>query len=1363
MIRFVVRGGLVMALLGLAACGSSDDGGGSLATDLGAPCLTVFDAAGDNAGGAAALLGKASSAGTVDLSSASCTPDVHGNVTIGSGKCGPVVAIDKSFTAKTGNALGKITIEAGNSLVVPRIIGSMPLEVETAGIAVAGVLSVGTSSCPVGHSGDPKGHVKFTFTGTQAPSNPATDSGADKGIELQKGGSLHLFGAKGVAPLSVNWTALSKPAGPKAYQQAGIGITAPVADQGESTLYLAADVTKGGSSGWQVGDWIVVATSSFSPFESEFVQIAGLQSSGSGSVVTLAQPLRHYHFGRADPGLPSDANYNADASTNFGVDERSEVGLISRSITFTASTPAPSGDLNDQNSHWGGEIRILAGYSEASIQGVELEKFGKARLGSYPIHFHMTGPAGPHLIDSNSIHHSYNKCVTVHMASGVNISNNVCARAIGHLYYQEIAQEQGGKFIGNLGLGAMSHNFGLADNVRKTPDGLVMNFWEGDNQARINGYDGLNVPNTDNQFNPSHGSCYRPDGTGALVPASAPPCADGTFYTEQSSGFWIGNPGTVLQGNSIGGCQGSGKAYWYVPPKVDPLTGVSPKNETVSFLNNRAHACFDGVFGEEEAPVVSEQMFPTVDGLPTSNLNALNVVAHFKGLTATRIRNRGLWVRPMWSVVESSRFATNRESVTLVSSGGTDGNGPGVWSMLKDSVLVGLSTNNVDRWGPCPPTSGKGLGCVDGNPKANDILDKAYQGPGWNSAGFMIYDGPVRIIHNHFINYRVAPAFTEADKKTLDNYRFEPKAAFPNLPAPETYEGDAALGWFQSNQSAYPTATVTQALSFTNTDLRHQIYTDRVNVNSFKDGDKNTALIDLDGTLTGYQVVDANGVRVPDEYPISLNNLPFNRNGNAVDECLATGAQDTQFENRATSLISPANMASLEFEALYPLPATWQDMIFSKDNADSTDGQGHGVHETMQLQSRNGLGVWEPKVASGASYSVRTAPSTANAVAGIPPQGMPKIVRVGFTDAVKSHMDTKPFSVRVGICYSNTNGAPPNGDFTITRGYKSWGGNGTNTNNATLQKYFTLLNQRYKQQFCINLDAQNQGGPDVPGNFTAGLGCPAAGVTLVPDSGSCPAGSTPGSDRNNLPICVYAQTPLSATQSMADITNADGTPNAADKYYFDKTTGMLYFNVQQTAPNAKGAAPLGSCRGLTSDDPSCPGANELETYYPCPVQGCTNYSVTVNDPSYAPGPSTCDALAGGSIYGKDGKSGFTTPDPVITNRLGYAGQSGPSAIVTAVQNPSTANGETFLRWTPKNPPNCPQTTPIAPPVPIADAGRAARSARPWFEVAKWVRDGLAVVSASATVPEWGKEWFSARKPPVPDIGALMKICTAAPA
>jgi hypothetical protein len=41
------------------------------------------------------------------------------------------------------------------------------------------------------------------------------------------------------------------------------------------------------------------------------------------------------------------------------------------------------------------------------------------------------------IVNANSVHHSYNKCVTVHSTQNLTISNNVCARVVGHGYYEE--------------------------------------------------------------------------------------------------------------------------------------------------------------------------------------------------------------------------------------------------------------------------------------------------------------------------------------------------------------------------------------------------------------------------------------------------------------------------------------------------------------------------------------------------------------------------------------------------------------------------------------------------------------------------------------------------------------------------------------------------------------------------------------------------------------------------------------------------------------------------------------------------------------------------------------------------------------
>lgn len=1202
----------------------------------------------------------------------------NGNVDLGPGAACQSAHVDRDFTG--ADALGDVTIRSGGALYLL----DETREVDVASISVAGLLQAGSADCPIGID-HPDHTVTLRFTGqgpTTPPAPPAAHEACpavSKGILVQSGGQLLLHGARGVedGANGVSWTHLAKPAGPSAYQSTSAGIAEPVEAGGERRLFLARDVSRG-SNPWQAGDWIVVATSSFSPFESEFVQIASVAPATQGSVVTLQQPLMHYHFGGDDPGAPGAANFGADAKKNYGVDERAEVGLVSRNLRLTARTPDPATSPQDTRLHWGGEVKFCAGFAAARLRGVELEKFGKEQLGSYPLHFHMTGDvANRPLVASNSIHHSYNKCVALHATSNLTVSDTVCARAIGHLFYQELGNEKNIAFLRNLGLGAMSHYFGIADSVPKTSDGAPQNFWEGDHLGRAIGYSAFNMKNTDSQTNPTRSACFRPSpiGDGRVDFVQPAPCAPGQFYIEPASGFWITHPSARLEGNSIGGCQGIGKGYWHVPPP-DGANGAPKFDPTGVFLNNRVHACYDGLFSEGHFGTVSDQLFPTRGGLSTADLNSVNVIGRFTGLTATRNRNRGVWMRPMWTVVDHGRFATNRDSVTLVSSGGNDGNAPGVWALLTDSVVVGISANNVERWGPCPSTSlGDGPGCVDLNPLANEIVEKGYQTPRWNSAGYMIYDGPVRIIDNRFVNFLrdPSPLLTVADRNHLASYR-----GYPN-PQTTVYEGDAALGWFQNNQSAYPTATTVKGLTWDNVDLRHQIYTSKVNLGDFRDGDQNTALIDLDGSLTGYKVVDAAGNPVPGTFPISLNNLPFNASSNAVDECLATGQQDEQFEGRATSLISPGHMATLEFEALWPnvQDQSWQDLTFFKDSPD------YGTHQSMRLLSRNGQGIWEPKVTSGFGYSVlQAAPTTVpGAPSGAP--GMPNAVRVGFTDAVKPDMDSHPFYVRVGICYTDASGAAPPGNFTIRRGYKSWGGNGVSFNNPQLQPFFNFLAGRFAGESCFNLDKQNR-----TLNFGA-TGCPARGVTPVPAGGACPSPSTLDAATRQ---CVYPVTSLSAAASLAELTHPDGTPASFTKYWYDRDIGMLYFYVMQDAENARGVGPIGSCPG----DPACPGPDELDTYYSCPPQGCINYSVELAG-AYTPGMPNCDAKAGGSVYTYQGGR-YALPVPANQNRLAYAVKSvaGPAPNVRdgeIVQaNPVAANAKGFAHSVAAKAPLCAVTT-----------------------------------------------------------------------
>lgn len=135
-------------------------------------------------------------------------------------------------------------------------------------------------------------------------------------------------------------------------------------------------------------------------------------------------------------------------------------------------------------------------------------------------------------------------------------------------------------------------------------------------------------------------------------------------------------------------------------------------------------------------------------------------------------------------------------------------------------------------------------------------------------------------------------------------------------------------------------------------------------------------------------------------------------------------------------------------------------MTFTKDYKDFCPGP-LCDHQKMELTSRNMLGVWEPKVVSGVGYTVAASPCSNPPDCTTGEAGIPARVSVGLTDAVKPVISAEhPFAVRMGICYTNTDGShPPADKFTITRGYHSWGGNGTNFNDLDVQQYFNILTE----------------------------------------------------------------------------------------------------------------------------------------------------------------------------------------------------------------------------------------------------------------------------------------------------------------
>ena len=163
------------------------------------------------------------------------------------------------------------------------------LELTTEWIMVHGELEIGTEARP---------HTrKATITLTDNVKDEdisgvgGTTDRSDRGI-MMMGGTLNLHGNR-----TNSWTKLSK-----------------TADAGSNSI----DVLN--AAGWRVGDVIVLASTDFDPHQAERRTIAAIR----GNTITLDKKLDYMHFGKI----------------TFDVDERGEVGMLSRNIKIQASADA---------------------------------------------------------------------------------------------------------------------------------------------------------------------------------------------------------------------------------------------------------------------------------------------------------------------------------------------------------------------------------------------------------------------------------------------------------------------------------------------------------------------------------------------------------------------------------------------------------------------------------------------------------------------------------------------------------------------------------------------------------------------------------------------------------------------------------------------------------------------------------------------------------------------------------------------------------------------------------------------------------------------------------------------------------------
>ncbi|HHX82520.1 MAG TPA: transmembrane domain-containing protein, partial [Pseudomonadaceae bacterium] len=523
------------------------------------------------------------------------------------------------------------------------------LALTTEWIMVHGELEIGTEVQPFTHNA--------TITLTDNVKGEELMGMGDRGIMLS-GGTLNLHGNRSNA-----WTKL-----------------AATAEAGSRTIEVLD------ASQWQAGDEIVLASTDYNPRQAERRTIAAV----SGNSITLSEPLEYMHFGQI----------------TFGVDERGEVGLLTRNIKIQASEDAAE-------SWFGGHIMAMV-TSKMYIDGVELKRMGQhLELARYPIHWHLVGAAGAgQYIRNASIHDTFNRCVTVHGTNDLRIENNVTYNTVGHCFFMEDGIETGNEFINNLAIQIKCH-----PTMECVPTNLAAN---GEIETR----------------NPGELRQISFYGGHTLLPS------DNTV-----AAYWITNPDNSYIDNVAAGSDQIG--FWFSIPQhpngaflgSEVSLNTWPRRMPVrAFRGNVAHSNFDGfmidrhINEDNTFGLASIPLLPLAD--PT-DLESEVMETHFEDLTAWKNRNGGLWGRGDLYVYSNFKLADN--AIGMTQAAGDIGSLP-FSSRLIDSLVVGETDNIGNPVTPEEIAYGRSL------PKPSI--------PDFPIRGYEYYDYRDDVVNTTFVNFQ---------------------------------------------------------------------------------------------------------------------------------------------------------------------------------------------------------------------------------------------------------------------------------------------------------------------------------------------------------------------------------------------------------------------------------------------------------------------------------------------------------------------------------------------------------------------------------------------------------------------------------
>lgn len=81
----------------------------------------------------------------------------------------------------------------------------------------------------------------------------------------------------------------------------------------------------------------------------------------------------------------------------------------------------------------------------------------------YPVHFHVTGDNPQSYVVRNSIHKTFQRCVTIHGTNHLLVQGNAAYANRGHCYFIEDGDEQHNVLDRNLGIEPRPHTLLLSD------------------------------------------------------------------------------------------------------------------------------------------------------------------------------------------------------------------------------------------------------------------------------------------------------------------------------------------------------------------------------------------------------------------------------------------------------------------------------------------------------------------------------------------------------------------------------------------------------------------------------------------------------------------------------------------------------------------------------------------------------------------------------------------------------------------------------------------------------------------------------------------------------------------------------------